>query len=658
MLRPAAGARRANDTLAVLVHAALLALFVQTLPDFKEPWQWMLLTIEAVSLAFHLWLAAIWFTAPEEWLVGRTNWYKWVEYAITATLGTLATGFASPDAGRSTDSVAVVVMLLVFLGVTQQASGAAIDFPSWQRHRWVGIVYAFAAQAGEFITVAYLRSWNVASGAYWTYVLMWTSFGVLCVLRSIAVDAYDRAGTAAAPAGAPAAGLFHGGANARFRETVRRSQFFVSLGAVESPGALADATDLSEACYSALGWISKFAVAMAIYFEEFVVAEAGSDAADLALTPAVALAAVVAAAALWQEWVLWGLLVPDGGATAVAAALLPPYPGEWRHGVAAVVHASSAVVLLAIALTGGRTAADYAGVFWVSGSAAWEPRAWQYVCPNKAQTCPDDDRAFYVTKPRGAVDLPILALATLYVVWSALNHTIAAARPEWTVPLRWADYSVTAPVMLAVIGLIFGCDKVTPIVLSPLLLMVLLVVAWVIEPVDPAATAASPGRKPAAAGVLALILALYVLAWAPVVYGIGRIVADRPAPDNATGASAPIEVIVPFASVMIVIFSSFAAVYIYDWGWVDPRRENKYIALSMVAKTTLHLFIGLTVVAQVGTLATDAAEAEAGADMSTLQQGLGGAAAIVLAGGALHTWGFRPVDQPDAGQYGLRAHLM
>ena len=100
MLRPAAGARRANDTLAVLVHAALLALFVQTLPDFKEPWQWMLLAIEAVSLAFHLWLAAIWFTAPEEWLVGRTNWYKWVEYAITATLGTLATGFASPDAIR------------------------------------------------------------------------------------------------------------------------------------------------------------------------------------------------------------------------------------------------------------------------------------------------------------------------------------------------------------------------------------------------------------------------------------------------------------------------------------------------------------------------------------------------------------------------------
>lgn len=619
-LSPATKLRRTNDGIAVAVHASLLLLFATTLPAIREPWQWMLVTIEVVSLVFHIGLAVVWWRAPAR-LVGHTNWYKWIEYAITATLGTLATGFASE---HQPDNVGVVVLLLVLLGVGQQFSGIVIDFPDHREYRWVTIAFAFAAQAAEFVVVAYLRGWDVVSGAYWTYVVMWSMFGVVCVLRSIAVDAAGAAGAAG-----PAAG---GG----FRWALQY-HFFRALGATADAAAAADATDLSEACYSCLGWVAKFAVAVAIYYEEFV-AE-GSDAAADALPYALVVTILVVGVALWQDWAIWTLLL--GGSP------LNRIPGEYRHAVAAAVHFGSAAILGVVAVN-----ADTENKYWVNlKSWSWEPREWKIIC-NKAQ-CADDEQAFYVSDPGDTSAYPIIALATTYVVVSGLNHTAAAVWRHHTVWLRWCDYCVTAPMMLSVMAVLFGCDKLVPVVVAPVLLCACLAVAAVIEPLR----TSHPTPTAATSWVLGGVLVVYAALWAPLWYAIVDITTESQ--DNTT-ATAPREILVPFTTVMTVLFSSFGVVYVRDfWGGGDPFRENKYVALSMIAKTTLHLFLGLTVVQQSNTVAASESEATANNDdMQTLREGLGGAGAIIVAAACLHYYGFSPIAKADERVYELRAALL
>jgi hypothetical protein len=59
-------------------------------------------------------------------------------------------------------------------------------------------------------------------------------------------------------------------------------------------------------------------------------------------------------------------------------------------------------------------------------------------------------------------------------------------------------------------------------------------------------------------------------------------------------------------------------------------RDFWYVLLSMVSKTTLHLFVGLLVIGQGSTLAVDADAQERTSDMETLQIGLSAGAGIAI----------------------------
>jgi hypothetical protein len=112
----------------------------------------------------------------------------------------------------------------------------------------------------------------------------------------------------------------------------------------------------------------------------------------------------------------------------------------------------------------------------------------------------------------------------------------------------------------------------------------------------------------------------YVCAWAPLCIVVSRVLAgggaeNRSAWENVTElglppgyvaqrAHAPPE-IVGFFVFTVLLFSSFGAWHLTSWVWTDqsrwrwlPRVEIGYFGLSAVAKTTLHLFLVLTVLAQ------------------------------------------------------------
>jgi len=318
-------------------------------------------------------------------------------------------------------------------------------------------------------------------------------------------------------------------------------------------------------------------------------------------------------------------------------------PYEYRNLVAFLVHALSLIGLLVSAASQANFT-EYDDIFWVTGSARWEPRHWYYTCISATIPCPDDKKSFYVTPPRDAVNLNIIWMATIYVAWSSLLHMVAQFVPGYQVPLRWLDYCLTAPVMLSVMALIFGCDNLCAVVLGPALLMILLITAYQIEPVEGHKT--SPPMPET--GLLGVLLLLYGVAWAPIMYAVARIIDERQDLDlqdeAVRSATAPDEIMVPFASVMFVLFSSFALVYVYDWAIPYSRREDAYITLSMISKTTLHLFIGLTVISQIKTVSAGGPSGQE-SDMETLQAGLGGAAAIVFGFTALNFWGF--TDGPN-----------
>lgn len=334
-------------------------------------------------------------------------------------------------------------------------------------------------------------------------------------------------------------------------------------------------------------------------------------------------------------------------------------PHKYRNLVAFVAHVLSLIGLI-VAATTQAPFSKYNDIFYVTGSAKWEPRHWYYACTDETFPpgvpplnepkeppasasfgCEDEKKDFFVVPPNDAVFIPIIWFATFYVAWSALMHAVAQFMPAYQVPLRWADYCLTAPVMLGVMALIFGSDNLCAVVLGPLLLMGLLITAWQIEPKEHHSS-----RPPLPeTGLLAFLIVLYFLAWAPIMYAVHRIISERDSDTRAEGvrtATAPDTIIVPFASVMFVLFSSFAIVYAYDWV-ASPyhQRENAYITLSMISKTTLHLFIGLTVISQVTSVSAGAPSGEEN-EMETLQAGLIGAAVITVTFTVLNFWGFDP----------------
>ena len=125
---------------------------------------------------------------------------------------------------------------------------------------------------------------------------------------------------------------------------------------------------------------------------------------------------------------------------------------------------------------------------------------------------------------------------------------------------------------------------------------------------------------------IALLFLLFVPAMIPALYASSAITKD-----GAPGTGTAPDYVFAFAVAMVGFFSTFAVVY--AWDLVRPmeanRRERWYIYLSMIAKTSLHLFLGLTVIRQSNFVGVDEPSTEEDS-MDTLAYGLGGALGLVV----------------------------
>lgn len=331
-----------------------------------------------------------------------------------------------------------------------------------------------------------------------------------------------------------------------------------------------------------------------------------------------------------------------------------------RHLFAFGVHFTAFWFLLGFALGETSDLSVYSQQFWwVRDKFAITPRRWYYQCVNATGSlnatlldCEFGDKRFYVKRDfsQPLIHINVLSLACLYVMWSALGHLLSAWMPGRQRLIRWLDYTVTAPTMLVVTSVAFGADSATAVVLAPSFLAVLLVFAGILETTwsetsVAKATVLRSGKElpddlkdqpDPVAGVgsmsyyqlttIAALFLAYVPAMVPVLYASYDITVDR---EPGTG-TAP-DFVFAFSVGLVVLFSSFAALYMYDI--VRPLhpviRERIYIYLSMISKTSLHLFLGLAVIGQSNNVGVDTPSEEED-NMDTAAIGLGGAFALVV----------------------------
>lgn len=330
---------------------------------------------------------------------------------------------------------------------------------------------------------------------------------------------------------------------------------------------------------------------------------------------------------------------------------------QWRHRFAALVHFSAFWFLLGFAIDrSNNDLSVYDRQFWINSDkySFDEPRRWLYKCFQNSSftnstSCIDDDKRFYVEIPPNRLKVNILAAALFYVSWSALLHLRASFVPEQTRVLRWADYSVTAPVMLLVLGLAFGADSVTALVFMPLLLCVLLLIACYVEqeadftgPLQNSrinaaivrATGSSPLFVPFGKmelrrqSLIAFILLAYIPVILPVLITSKKITNNQHDLDETTGVGQAPEYVFYFSLLSVMFFTLFAVVFVINL-FKQFDRDVYYIYLSMVSKLSLHLFLGLAVIGQSNFVGVGNAGTES-TDMATLRNAIYGCIAIVF----------------------------
>lgn len=226
-------------------------------------------------------------------------------------------------------------------------------------------------------------------------------------------------------------------------------------------------------------------------------------------------------------------------------------------------------------------------------------------------------------------------------------HTLVATNRLEANVSKWIDYTVTAPVMMAVIALVFGSTSATTVVVVPILLAVLMVAAALIEPPP-----SGGGVFPVKMGVFVVLFVLYVLLWVPIGIAVDDITSDggevTPIVSEGTAPAGPLWA---FYFTLFLLFTSFAVVYVVDaWKAISARqpavcgfalptdRDFWYVLLSMVSKTSLHLYIGLIVLSQGQTLGVGANDAPRRSDMDTVGIGLGGTTAAAVIFGGILVW--------------------
>jgi hypothetical protein len=194
--------RRALDVVAVALHAIFIGLAYRKGPDEVDTDVLLLVVMSAITIFFHL--VYLWGLLKETRPIGKNlftfglkerNTLKWLEYSITATLGTLALAYSHPDHPLVVPST---LFFIAAVAVTEQATGylwdsidsfkgmPANDLREWPAYR--AYFLTFVCQAAEFWILADITG---ISSPWVAYFVTWTLFGAWAGLRPIYLDTLD-----------------------------------------------------------------------------------------------------------------------------------------------------------------------------------------------------------------------------------------------------------------------------------------------------------------------------------------------------------------------------------------------------------------------------------------------------------------------------------
>ena len=195
---PPRDARYWADFTAIFVHLSL----VIAIPVSNPGDHWgstpgvILIVMELLTIFFHIQYILLFMESEfslklfrlhdaESFFAENTNVVKWIEYAASATLGTLAL-YTSSDAEYNSD----IVFLLIALAISEQTVGFMLDEDFEHtplRLQFIQWISAFLGQIAEFTVVgrAIYASQNPNYAGYWSYVVFWSLFGVWALRNMI-----------------------------------------------------------------------------------------------------------------------------------------------------------------------------------------------------------------------------------------------------------------------------------------------------------------------------------------------------------------------------------------------------------------------------------------------------------------------------------------
>ena len=156
------------DITATLLHFVTVILAI-TNGSFVRSFPGACLTLmELVALVFHILYLTCYRGTPS---VPRK--IKWVEYGISATLGTIAVLHTNTKIRYDW------IFLFLLIGTGQQLLGLLVDakYELGFDTLWPAFIAGCSIQLGEYIFVAYAGD-NYMNSVYWTYVAFYGLFGV------------------------------------------------------------------------------------------------------------------------------------------------------------------------------------------------------------------------------------------------------------------------------------------------------------------------------------------------------------------------------------------------------------------------------------------------------------------------------------------------
>jgi len=289
--------------------------------------------------------------------------------------------------------------------------------------------------------------------------------------------------------------------------------------------------------------------------------------------------------------------------------MLPDIPTKALVGF----HIVPAIALVVYALTGkGASLATK----WESYNNYWIEDTYNLRAIRTWTRIPDETSRFTVDPPDNVLvaDINILALSIAYMMWSSCVWAVCPITYA-----RWIDYTVSAPLMLAVIALLFNAVSITAILIGPAALCMAIVIGGVAEK-----DAKQLGGDYARLDALACCWALFVISWIPVYVSLY-------ATFNEAEGDGPPAIIWAMLSVLFLLFAGFGIIYRkYEIAADELERNRAFAFASVITKTILHIFIGILGIQQSRMAVDPDTEYRPDDDAYNISLYIGFAAAVVV----------------------------